>query len=193
VPGDKQLVAYVVASGAVPGNEELRAHLRSTLPEHAVPAVFVFLQEMPLSPNGKLDRKALPPPDASSLQKRPYVAPRNETEVALHEIWCAVLKLQNVGVHDNFFEIGGHSLHVPTIASRIEVRMNRKVPLVALFTYPTIIAMAQYLSDAIESPIDRQHALKKGTERRLGLRQARQVARNAGNDRPSTIPGQRLE
>ena len=107
-PGDLQLVAYVVAPAPAP--EELRRFLLETLPDYMVPAIFMPLDSLPLTPNGKLDRRALPAPDRSLASAgKTFVAPESPQEIALAEIWSQVLKLDRVGVHDNFFALGGHS------------------------------------------------------------------------------------
>src|SRR5690606_16876039 len=109
VPGDKRLVAYLVAEpDAVLAAADLRETLAQTLPEHMLPAAFVLLDELPLTANGKLDRAALPAPDDSHVERQQYLAPRDATEQALADIWQDVLGLQQVGIDDNFFRIGGH-------------------------------------------------------------------------------------
>ena len=110
-PGDQRLVAYVVAQGATEDLvEQLRSRLRESLPEYMVPSAFVMVEKLPLTPNGKVDRNALPAPAGSAYASRGYAAPRTECESALAAVWCEVLKVERVGVHDNFFDIGGHSL-----------------------------------------------------------------------------------
>ncbi len=111
VPGDKRLVAYVVPTASV-GLEptELRAFLHQRLPEYMVPTALLVLQSLPLTPSGKVDRKALPAPDGTHLARSPYVAPRDEVERTLAGLWAQVLHVERVGVHDNFFSLGGDSL-----------------------------------------------------------------------------------
>jgi acyl-coenzyme A synthetase/AMP-(fatty) acid ligase len=110
--GDKRLVAYAVAQpGKALTEEELRQTARNRLPEYMVPPAFVFLENMPLTPNGKIDRKALPTPEASNReQPKDFVAPRTATETQIAAIWAEVLGLKEVGVRDDFFGLGGHSL-----------------------------------------------------------------------------------
>src|SRR5262249_31605370 len=119
--GDKRLVAYYTVARAEDrvDAEALRAHLSSTLPEYMVPAAYVELDELPLTANGKLDRKALPAPHGTAYSTRKYEAPVGEIETALAQIWSEVLKIERVGRHDNFFELGGHSLLAVRFASRL--------------------------------------------------------------------------
>jgi amino acid adenylation domain-containing protein len=142
--GNDQLVAYVVTeAGAEVSTSELRRHLSAHLPEYMIPAVFVPLAELPLTANGKLDRKALPAPDGSRpVLEREFVAPRSETEKLLAEIWSEVLGVSQVGIHDNFFELGGHSLLATTVISRIRASFSVELPLRYLFEARTIARLA---------------------------------------------------
>ena len=142
VPGDKRLVAYVVAQAQVT-QMELRSFLRDKLPEHMVPATFVFLDAMPLSPNGKVDRRALPAPEASDLiDTQSFVAPRNTTEEVLAVLWAEVLGFERLGIYNNFFELGGHSLLATQVISRTRQAFNADIPLQLLFEKPTIADFA---------------------------------------------------
>jgi len=142
--GHDQLVAFVVTeAGAQVSTSELRRHLSSRLPEFMIPAVFVRLAELPLTANGKLDRKALPAPDGSRpVLEREFVAPRTETEKVLAEILSEVLGVSQVGIHDNFFELGGHSLLATTVVSRIRGSFSVELPMRSLFEAPTIARLA---------------------------------------------------
>ncbi len=146
-PGDKRLVAYgVSAPGAVPTASELRSFLQQKLPDYMVPSAFVFLNELPLTPNGKVDRKALPVPDQSRPElNEGYVGPRSVTEQRLAQIWSEVLKVERVGVHDNFFHLGGHSLLAIRLISLISKEFEREVALRSFFESPTIEGVAKYL------------------------------------------------
>ncbi|EPX57243.1 Long-chain-fatty-acid--CoA ligase [Cystobacter fuscus DSM 2262] len=149
-PGDKQLVAYVVPA-AQPGAsaEELRAFLRTKLPEYMVPAFFVTLEALPLTSNGKVDWRALPAPEAGSSES--YVAPRDELEEKLTSIWAQLLHLERVGVRDRFFELGGHSLLATQLHTRIRQTFGVELPLRALFESSTVETQAQRVAAVLPS------------------------------------------
>ncbi|HEX6373282.1 MAG TPA: amino acid adenylation domain-containing protein [Longimicrobium sp.] len=162
-PGDRRLVAYVVADETA-GAEVLRAHVGQTLPEYMVPAAYVRLEQFPLSPNGKLDRPALPAPEGDAYAAREYEAPVGETEQALAEIWAEVLGTDRVGRRDNFFELGGHSLLVVRVIARMRQR-GLYAEVRALFTAPTLAALAAQVggeSEEVEVPAN---AIPAGCER----------------------------
>jgi len=152
-PGDKRLVAYLLpATSPGPGVGELRTYLRQTLPEYMVPSAFVTLDTFPLSPSGKVDRRALPPPDKSRPElERAYVAPRDETEAKLAGICAALLDLEQVGIHDSFFDLGGHSLLATQFISRLRETFHVELPLRALFESPTIAELAGRVKAAQET------------------------------------------
>ena len=146
-PTGKQLVAYVVPADAnladqAEFRDSLRRALKTRLPDYMVPTHFMFLAQMPLTPNGKLDRKGLPEPDASLLQQA-YVAPETELEQQIAAIWAEVLRLPQVGLNDNFFEVGGHSLLAIQITSRVQAELGLEVPLVEVFQTETLRAYVQ--------------------------------------------------
>ncbi|MBU6346822.1 MAG: amino acid adenylation domain-containing protein, partial [Cyanobacteria bacterium REEB494] len=147
-PGDKRLVAYLVeaAPGLLPTDTRervaaLRSHLQSRLPDYMVPGAFVWLDALPLTPNGKVDRRALPAPE-SSVSSESHAAPRTASEQALAEIWQQVLRVDQVGVQDNFFGLGGHSLLATQVLSRIRQQLSVELPLRALFEAPTVEGLA---------------------------------------------------
>jgi amino acid adenylation domain-containing protein len=142
--GDKRLAAYVVCEGEkVAEVAELRAHLRGRLPEYMIPAAFVMLDVLPLSPNGKVDRKALPETGAGQADaRREYVEPRTPTEMALAQMWVEILRVERVGAEDNFFDLGGHSLLATRVITRVNEKYERKLPLRALFEKPTVAEFA---------------------------------------------------
>jgi amino acid adenylation domain-containing protein len=147
-PGERRLVAYCVLTlNAKLNVAELRSHLSSKLPNYMLPSAFVALDALPMTPNGKVDRRVLPAPDHSRAElDSEYVAPRNQIEEQLVDIWCELLGIQRVGVHDNFFELGGHSLLAVRLFARIEKSFGRKLPLAMLFEGGTIHHIARMLS-----------------------------------------------
>jgi amino acid adenylation domain-containing protein len=151
-PGNKRLVAYVVPKGkavqetVLPKVNELRSFLKTKLPDYMVPGAFVFLSAMPLTPNGKIDRRTLPAPDSSLRElENNFVAPSTPTEETLAAIWAEVLGLQKVGIHDNFFELGGHSLLATSVISRIREAFKIELPLCHLFVAPTVASLSQVI------------------------------------------------
>ena len=150
-PGDKRLVAYILAADAVPSADTLRTHLTGVLPEYMVPAAYVMLEAFPLTSNGKLDRKALPSPDGDAFTSRVYEAPVGETEQALAQIWSEILKVEQIGRHDHFFELGGHSLLAATQIARIRQVLGVEVALKDLFAQPELAAFAAIVAQAERS------------------------------------------
>jgi amino acid adenylation domain-containing protein len=141
--GAVELVAYVVATGSVDVTE-LRAHIAKTLPHYMVPSAFVFIDAMPLTPNGKVDRAALPAPDMSGVQlERTFVAPRTPEEEVIAAIWKELLGYEEVSVHDNFFDLGGHSLLATQVVSRVRDSLHAELTLAALFESPTVAGLAE--------------------------------------------------
>ena len=142
--GDKRLVAYYtcVSGEAEPGVGQLRVHLMAKLPEHMVPAVYVRLDKLPLTANGKVDRKALPAPDGAAYEVHGYEAPVGDMEGMLAGIWAEVLKLERVGRHDNFFELGGHSLLAMRLVSRVRQTLGVELAIRTLFEAPTVAELA---------------------------------------------------
>ncbi|MEJ6479893.1 amino acid adenylation domain-containing protein [Nostoc punctiforme UO1] len=142
-PGDKRLVAYVVAhQNSTPTISELRQFLKAKLPDYMVPSAFVMLEEMPLTPSGKVDRRALPAPDLHSSNSDKYVAPRNQVELELTQIWSRILKVDKVGVKDNFFDLGGHSLLTPYLMAQIKQQFGKNIAIASLYQNPTIEQLA---------------------------------------------------
>ncbi|MDX2093724.1 MAG: amino acid adenylation domain-containing protein, partial [Kofleriaceae bacterium] len=145
VPGDKRLVAYVVGRDGAPDVDLLGVHVAASLPAYMVPSAFVVLDALPVTPNGKLDRKALPAPDLGEQVQHAYVAPRTEPEALLAGIWCELLRVARVGVHDNFFALGGHSLLVMKLVARVRALLSVEIPVRAVFEAPTLGALAEVL------------------------------------------------
>ncbi|HEU5073048.1 MAG TPA: AMP-binding protein, partial [Polyangiaceae bacterium] len=147
-PGDKRLVAYVIAAGSEPAPQELRAHILASLPEYMVPTNFVFLRSFPQTPNKKIDRKALPAPERQ-VAKPPAVdqtLPENALEETIAAIWRDVLNTPTVGVNDNFFDVGGHSLLTIQVLGKLKAKVERPVTLIDLFGHPTIRGLAAFLA-----------------------------------------------
>jgi len=138
--GEKSLCAYVVSEAKV-SVSELRQSLSTTLPDYMIPSYFIQLEELPQTPNGKVDRKALPKPTGEV--KTEYAAPRDETEEILVKIWGEVLNRERVGIYDNFFELGGHSLKATIVISRIYKELNAKISLKEIFKAPTIAGLSK--------------------------------------------------
>lgn len=153
IPGstqEKLLVAYIVPDSQVDFNLlSIRSALSIKLPEYMLPAVFVPMQALPLSPNGKVDRKALPAPvlDRPLADDR-YTPPRDELEQSLCQVWEAVLNTHPVGIYDNFFELGGHSLLAIRLAGQIEDQLGQRLPFGAIFQSPTVAGLAETLRQA---------------------------------------------
>ncbi|MCF5455205.1 non-ribosomal peptide synthetase, partial [Pseudomonas syringae] len=148
-PGDKRLVAYLTArEGAVLSAAQLREQLSQGLAEYMIPSAFVTLARFPLTPNGKLDRRALPAPEDDSYASRDYEAPAGEVEHALAQIWQTLLGLERVGRHDHFFELGGHSLLAVQLVSRLRQRFEVEVALRDVFAEPTLQGLARQVANA---------------------------------------------
>jgi amino acid adenylation domain-containing protein len=187
--GQTQLVGYLLCEGeSRPSVGALREHLRKGLPEYMLPSAFVFLEAFPLTPNGKVDRRALPAPETSRpLLEDAYAPPESDLERRLAAIWCEVLQLEQVGVNDNFFDLGGHSLLLVQLANRLRDVAGREIPILDLFKYPTVRTLAEFLrggagdeqdakteDDAAQSAVD-------GKSRLLRLRQKRRTGAVSGD------------
>ena len=147
--GEKYLVAYVSSAGETPTSNDLRAHLHRKLPEHMIPAAFVFLKSFPLTASGKINRLALPKPDRAQLVTREeFVAPRTPAEEILASIWSNLLNVPDIGVHDDFFALGGHSLLLVRVASSIRESFQVDLPLRSLFEAPALAALAERIEAA---------------------------------------------
>lgn len=143
-PGGKQLVAYITSrhGDRVPNAERLRAHMKDILPEHMVPSAFVVIDTLPQTPTGKLDRRALPPPDLGAYVSQHYEAPSGETEEVLARVWRELLQVERIGRLDNFFELGGHSMLGMKLIARLAEQLAIRLPAIAVFRYPTLQRMA---------------------------------------------------
>ncbi|MBI1877085.1 MAG: AMP-binding protein, partial [Chloroflexi bacterium] len=152
-PGNERLVAYVVPQHQPgPAIDELRSYLKQKLPEYMIPAIFLVLETMPLNSNGKIDRKALPQPDPATFGlEETYIAPRTPVEKALAGLWANVLGLERIGIRDNFFEMGGHSLLAVRLMAQIHKQFGQDLPLATLFQGATIEHLAGVLHRQSES------------------------------------------
>ncbi|HWI61391.1 MAG TPA: amino acid adenylation domain-containing protein, partial [Symbiobacteriaceae bacterium] len=178
--GEKALVGYVIAGdGAAPTGQELRSYLKERLPEYMVPVTCMFLDRLPLTPNGKVDRKALPMPEALRAEPVAYVAPRSALERTVSGVWQELLGLEQVGLNDNFFDLGGTSMLVARAQAALSAQLGREVPIIDLFKYPTVVSLAAYLSggETTEGAPDRTEAIAAGKDRLKLRMQKRQGAR----------------
>jgi amino acid adenylation domain-containing protein len=172
--GARRLVAYAVPAGGLSlDTEELRAHLAQQLPEYMLPAAFVTLAELPLTPNGKVDKDALPAPEQAGTRDAAGTGPRTPLEDALRGIVCELLDLQQVGMEDNFFVLGGHSLLGAQLIVRIRDRFGVELSLRSLFDSPTVESMAVAVEERLVAEID--SLTEEEAERRLAVLAGGQV------------------
>ena len=169
VDSNSQLIAYIVPeTSTIPTERDLRAFLKTKLPAYMLPAAFVVLDTLPLTANGKVDQKALPPPHLTvARETSPTVAPTTSLEASLVEIWTKLLGAKQIGIHDNFFEKGGHSLLATQLGSRIRDRFKVELPLRSVFETPTIAELAQKIESLRSSSSDRPQS--SGSQRREEL------------------------
>jgi amino acid adenylation domain-containing protein len=145
-PGDQRLVAYIIPDHRAAEEEELRTFLKAQLPDYMVPSALLPLETFPLTPNGKVDRRALPMPGSIRTERETsYAAPRDTLEIQLASIWQKVLGRERIGIKDNFFDVGGHSLLAVRLLAQIEKMAGKKLPLATLFQAPTIEQLAKIL------------------------------------------------
>ncbi|WP_294534560.1 non-ribosomal peptide synthetase [uncultured Rhodoblastus sp.] len=186
LPGEKRLVAYYTAAREDFEAGRLRDYLSARLPEYMVPSAYVHLDAMPLTPNGKLDRKALPEPDAEAYIARGYESPEGATEEMLARIWARALGIARVGRHDNFFELGGHSLLAIKVVTQIKKASGEQVALRTLFFAPTVAELAREIQkgdrtrrsnsllplfvNGSEAPLFMVHWVERELARHLGRR-----------------------
>jgi len=157
IPGDKRLVAYLVPSEQrVPTVGELRLLLAIRLPDYLVPAFFIRLNTLPLTATGKVDRRSLPPGRTRLALKNEYAPPRSPVEESLVKIWAEVLGLEQVGVHDDFLELGGDSILATVLISRVLAGFQAEVALRTLFEAPTVAEMSTVIIEALASRVDKE-------------------------------------
>lgn len=162
--GNKRLIGYVVPEGTF-DKEAIIAYAKSKLPEYMVPSLWVQMESLPVTRNGKIDKKALPNPDASELIGNAFVAPGNKTEQQLADIWSNLLGVEKVGVHDNFFELGGHSLLATRIVSAIRKEMKVELPIKELFLHPTIAGLALQVDSQTQTVLQPSIQVQQRPER----------------------------
>jgi amino acid adenylation domain-containing protein len=177
---DSYLAAYVVPGDRKPGLDDLRAHLREYLPDYMTPSRFVVLDKLPLTSNGKVDRKALPDPAAIGIQREGgFEAPGTEIERTIAAVWAEVLGVPEVGTNDNFFDLGGHSLALARVHAALEERFSRSLPMTELFRFPTVKALASFLSKPQEAGASTD-ARERAALQRQALERQRQRHAPAG-------------
>jgi hypothetical protein len=170
-PGDARLVAYWTSHEPSLAIGELRRHVGAALPEYMVPSIFVELQKFPLTPNGKIDRKNLPAPSGERpAVESAYVEPGTDLERLISSIWQDVLKIEQVGVRDNFFDLGGSSLLIVQVQNKIESVLRRRVPLVEFFQRPTVAALAELLGGGGEEAGTLEKIRNRVQKQRAALR-----------------------
>jgi len=165
--GTKRLIGYVVpVAASVPPFSELRRFLSSRLPAYMLPAAFVTLETLPLTSNGKLDEQALPQPEIDRLEvETEFVAPSTPLEQQIAQVWCDVLDVERVGVHDNFFDLGGYSLLIVQVVSRIRETLGAELPFRTLFEAPTVAELASRVDTALLAAESSQPRLQRVTDR----------------------------
>ncbi|MET0397601.1 MAG: non-ribosomal peptide synthetase, partial [Longimicrobiaceae bacterium] len=187
VPGNRRLVAYYTGASAAAAGD-LRVHLRDAVPEHMVPSAFVALEALPMTPNGKVDRLALPAPEGRPEGGEEYVAPRTPTEEALAAIWGELLGIERVGANDNFFDLGGHSLLVVQLHARLRETLAPTLSVADLFGIRTLADLARQVDAMRETEDDgasQEETLNRADARRSRLarqRTARTSRQHAEDD-----------
>jgi len=191
---DKYLCAYYVSPREFTANQ-LADYLSVTLPEYMIPPYFVRLEKMPVTPNGKLDRKALPAP-AFTLETQEYIAPSSQVEQRIVGIWSQLLGIEKekIGINANFFEMGGHSLNATVLIARLHKELNVKIPLMEIFTKPTINALSQYIDGAVKEvftaiqPVEKKERYPlSSAQKRLYILQQLEIE-STGYNLPNVVP-----
>jgi acyl carrier protein len=183
-PGDQRLVAYLLTGQEpYPGSTELQNFLRKKLPEHMIPSVFVRLDEFPLTPSGKLNRRALPVPDSNRPDLADsFVAPGNPLEEDLAQMYSTLLGVERVGIEDNFFELGGHSLLAMQLISRVRADFDIEIGLPEFFRTPTVKHLAEMMEAAFLATTEDGELEEMLSELKLIEEDAETKGTRAGND-----------
>ena len=179
---EKRLVAYVVGEALTTESpSQLRNYLQERLPDYMVPSAWVTLDALPLTANGKVDRKALPAPDSQRPElSSAYIAPRSAIEGDIAAVWQEVLGIENVGVNDNFFDLGGHSLQAVQVHGKLRAKFGKNLLLVELFKFPTIAAMAKRISNDYTEESSAEQGVERAETRRELRSRRRQLRKAAG-------------
>jgi acyl carrier protein len=179
--GEKRLAAYLVAPALQSlGPAKLREHFKGRLLDHMMPSHFIFLDRLPLTPSGKVDRRALPRPEAPT--RNLYVAPRTALEQSLARVWQEALAVERVGLDDNFFDLGGHSLLLARVRFILRERLARDIAIVEFFTYPTVRALAQRLEEAEEKAVSISDSQERAARQKAEMHR-RQSARQRKSEK----------
>ncbi len=167
--GEQRLIAYYVRNKSANGDEiNLKIFLRDYLPEYMIPAYYVELDEFPVTPNGKIDKNALPKPDMD-YNIKDYIKPANDTELKVAEIWQEVLGIEKIGSSDNFFELGGHSLNVIQVQNKVKENFGKELSVVDLFKYPTVSSFANFLNDGDTTLEEKDKKIERANKQKMNL------------------------
>ncbi|MGO9368192.1 MAG: amino acid adenylation domain-containing protein, partial [Terriglobales bacterium] len=181
-PGEKRLIAYYTGRAGLSSTSLVQA-LKTTLPDYMIPAVFLRLEKFPLTPNAKLDRKALPRPEGKRpLLAQDFIAPQTAIEKQLANLWCELLQLEEVGLDDSFFDLGGNSLTAVRMVSQYHGRHGREIPAVKVFQYPTIAKLAKFLKEREEKSETKTDFLAEAETRARLQRKSPHDARRISQD-----------
>lgn len=173
-----RLIAYIVShQQPSPSNSEFRSFLLKKLPEYMLPSTFLMLKSLPVLPNGKVDYKALPKQVQIQLEET-FVAPQTELEQMISNIWQEVLQVEKVGINHNFFDLGGHSLLMVQIHTKLRATLNRDISMVELFECPTVSTLAKYLSQQPQEQLAFEPDSDSVAARRQSNQQQRQLRQN---------------
>ncbi|PAX59716.1 non-ribosomal peptide synthetase [Brunnivagina elsteri] len=176
LPGDKRLVAYIVPNPEqIPTPGQLRRFLQEKLPEYMIPSAFVVIEALPLSPNGKLDRQALPKPAKRQNETSEFVAPSMAMETTLAQIWCEILDIDRVGVRDNFFDLGGTSISAFQVITQVREKLKLDLKTVKLFEYPTIATLAKYLGEEESEKPTENNAQTRAQQQKAAYARRQQI------------------
>jgi len=177
-PGDKRLVAYLVANKEIDTTiSELRNFLKERVPDYMVPSAFVVMDAFPLTPNGKVDRRTLPIPENLRNLEESYIAPQSNIEQTIASIWQEVLHLAKVGVKDNFFDLGGHSLLMVRVHRKLKDIVGKDISMINLFQYPTINSLSNFLSNDGNDRSSFDHIYKMAERQEKGMIRRKQMQR----------------